>query len=1782
MLAQCEDALALVRAVGRPRLEELLPSARASSWVRAAAGMRAALAAREVRGRVRSASALWRLLRGGSPPPGATWGWLLAGRGLGHLVEGLEAGAVGEEVRLASWNARWLVSLDSTQVALKREAVRKWLDAGRVVLLQETHWNAVDALVWESRFPGARVVSSPAVAGPGGGRLGGVAIVVPHGYDLLGHRVLCDGYAVEATVSRGGTAQAVVSLYLPPGGGDSVRAVVGSVAAAVDGDPEGPGRFVGGDVNVDTESPRQGEEETVADLRQLLHRLGCACLPGPRATRRWRGGVSRIDIVAAPCGAAWRWKVTADWRLGLSDHAVLLASATTDAPVAARALNPAAFKAIPPEGLLELRGRFHGLMRLFRVPPGGVTPPAADGAGRPARVEELPCGHPARGALDEWGEGRASDDVVPEGPDSLVPRMGALARHGRAAMSAMIAGWWRKWRRKRRGRDAGQELASIARGEGSRRVAGPLADWLVAMGCDDLWLGPRDAAVWLERWRGEQSQGPMARLPAWQRGPAAGRPAASDAVRLGRRLFAKGQPLKGLRRESGVWEDDPAAMEAMLWDSRAEVWGTAPPVTPAARLVLDQYFASRSLSAPAVAAPRWNRIAKLVLAVGGSAPGLDGEPYEVYQCGVRFVVALLAQACYAAEGEGDLLDDILGPSVDLLVWIHKHPGAERVGEMRPLQLPTCFRRLFGTVVASEVGPLVEPLLCEDQAARAGGHCGPNITRAFRFLEGGSGGGAVGADDDLWRALVGPLAPVVESWEAGVPTAIGRGVLFSDQAQAFERIGLAWFREVLIRWGLPPRLVRSFMALVAGRSVRSVGAGGAGPVRTLHRSVGMGGTASPLGWTMGYDPIVEIVGRAAGVRRPTYVDDIVLLVRGARQAVRAFVALLVAGHAAGLLVKVHTCEWVRLEEPRGDELAALRRLPVSLESGDGFVDATGLTAAWLCAVLAAVGADAGRVSVQRRECRCTVKNALVPCRQDEPWGPALADTPIAGAVKLCWPCLGVTVASCGDAWGRGERAQLHAVAEGSWKRPRVKLHQRAGVIAACHASIGRRAAEWNMYCASLSLYPAHAVVPGGPLVKAMYADTRLAVLQDRGRWCPVWVLTGLGVALGVRGAPRCPVAVARAVGALAAARGDQWGPAPARREQAQWWARLLTWARSGTGGLGPGAWERLAKQREALRAAAQAMVWDRGAASRRVVATAAYAGIWAVVHGRAWARWLSERAASRAWAGDDGNGWRLLVDAGSFTVAFSLLKFLVNALPGEARWRGRDDRERYRTLCGDCGAPAQVQWASAGPDGPGRGWCRPCWASRDDRPAWALLPRARVHRALLPWWEAHGAAGRASDDDGAWGTRFAACPLCGRGEAGAGHLLHWCAAVALSWRAWAGDDAPHVAAALAARSGWERELVPFLHQVVFLHSSLYGAVQMDCEVAARRIVRGCRRTKGADAEGVEVESGGDSDDGDAGGDDGRPNGGCWAPATAAGCPRCAAAGAPGGGLECTSVGARRSGSRGGGELVRRPAAARGCVPGDAVAALVADSLPAGWLLPGAGWWPRPRRVAASEASCEWAVRVCEGCGANVARLVVRCALARGDEVTTSWNPSPASDDAAWPWEVTFDGGSREVGGRRIAGAGAALWAHHLGGGGPTLVCTSVVAIPWDATAQVAEAIGCCAALRLLRVRGSGARRARVVGDNLAVIRYCAGSSRLRAVPQQALLEAELGRTIQEGWTVDWQAVRRRLNTVADALATRGIGWADRLLAAGTRGIWVEDEEAGQGPSAPMRMDAWCQR
>ena len=126
----------------------------------------------------------------------------------------------------------------------------------------------------------------------------------------------------------------------------------------------------------------------------------------------------------------------------------------------------------------------------------------------------------------------------------------------------------------------------------------------------------------------------------------------------------------------------------------------------------------------------------LVLAQRGSSPGQDGIPYEVLGQGAHLITEILLQAFHAASSSPEELRAALGTALDLLIWIPKAEGDPSVLAQRPLQLPTCLRRLFGAALAEVSGPVLEPQLSPLQSAKRGGSCGPNIRALFEHLERG--------------------------------------------------------------------------------------------------------------------------------------------------------------------------------------------------------------------------------------------------------------------------------------------------------------------------------------------------------------------------------------------------------------------------------------------------------------------------------------------------------------------------------------------------------------------------------------------------------------------------------------------------------------------------------------------------------------------------------------------------------------------------------------------------------------------------------------------------------------------------------------------------------------------------------------------------------------------------------------------------------------------------------------------------------------------------------------
>ena len=81
------------------------------------------------------------------------------------------------------------------------------------------------------------------------------------------------------------------------------------------------------------------------------------------------------------------------------------------------------------------------------------------------------------------------------------------------------------------------------------------------------------------------------------------------------------------------------------------------------------------------------------------------------------MAALLAHGLWAADDGEYNICLVIGPSVELLMWIPEPGTVPGPNALRPLQLPTCMRRLYGAMVRSLVRPHVEPMSSEDNRQR---------------------------------------------------------------------------------------------------------------------------------------------------------------------------------------------------------------------------------------------------------------------------------------------------------------------------------------------------------------------------------------------------------------------------------------------------------------------------------------------------------------------------------------------------------------------------------------------------------------------------------------------------------------------------------------------------------------------------------------------------------------------------------------------------------------------------------------------------------------------------------------------------------------------------------------------------------------------------------------------------------------------------------------------------------------------------------------------------------
>ena len=1400
----------------------------------------------------------------------------------------------------------------------------------------------------------------------------------------------------------------------------------------------------------------------------------------------------------------------------------------------------------------------------------------------------------------EGGPHPRSDEPSAPGREDLDVR-----RHGWNPVRALfigpyinnaIKGWWRRNKSGTSDRCAvSEELRRIAGGGARVTVSAALKHWMAEHGDDSIALDPLQAARWLGCAEHARRCSRTAEAPLGSRGPAARRPSVAERYRVGRAVHKAFNRMQGLRGDDGHIVRDPAQVDQMLWDSRRGLWGSAPPVPGYADTILQTYFRDRAVELPDAPDPRPTDVAEKLLGAGGSAPGYDGIPYEAYHQGVELVTEALTLAVLAAHHDPAILDVMLGPNVDLLLWIPKKAGADRPDGQRPLQLPTCFRRLFGSVLTAMIAPAVEPKFSEWQASVKGGSCARNISSAFEHL--------AGYDEPvhaprgaLWRGVLGEATEGVEAACARADEPGLRrcpGVVLADQSKAFERLGMVWLRKVMDGWKFPRWVREAFDSLLKARGVRACIGGVLGCVRALARGLGMGNTPSPFLWCLAYDPIIFAVHEATGVRPPTYVDDLSALVWGPGQALAVEVFIMAAGLAAGLRVDAHTCTTFHASSGIGAAKAILGAMPVAVHAvgRDGGFRVTGVPGALTRTLLEAkLGAGwAAGCRIEHHPCRCIVKTQVIPGSRVEEWARALSESPFgANSAVDHGPYLGACLhCRAHGALGATEGGEWQAsAAEGArhatWTRATGMITRRATESDQAVGSHAQKASEWNVYAISTTYYPAQIAEPTSEHRGAIRRAAR--VMVGSGRAIPLEFLHAAGVLGGARGYPRCSDAAISAAGVIVEIGGGAWGPpclTPHVRKRIE---DLRAWA--AVPGDGPPEWPEWARgdQRVKDRVGELLRKWNAGNLGRAELARSGgdiYAALWRAGLGggggsRRTVSAMVDKARARRWFPTSGDEWGFARYASSFNAVFHVGKILCGGTAPGVALRARSARARFPRRCDACGDPRVAwSWVTGGPGLPGVAWCGGCLGGIEHLSPWAWV-LGETYAGDGDLGEAVRAAPRAPAcmAEGRWrGMRsfYGACPLCSMGEHGSEHLAIWCPAVAA---AWIRLGAAHGPSPLRALSG-DREAATcatrILHQASFIASSIHNKSAVEWREGADWIVRAvCAPDAAAEwnDDGLGTEAGSEAAPGgrvhfweDAAG------GGCWECDEWAGvcCPSSTRPGPPG---------------RDGGPPAapdRTVAAATGDVDdGQTIVTLCAAGVPAAWLAPGEHWWPPPRVVHPWEANAKWQVSGCGRCGRTRASLVAAAPIRRGDELRTHTGyPGQVRLPGEATLHLSMDGSAKG----RTAGAGAVLWAREDLGRWRR-VAEASIGIAGKTSPTCAEAWGLSAAADLLLAYGGTGRRVHVCGDCLMVVRFCAEQGRMRECGAQRIAERALARIAGAGWSCAWAVIPRKHNSAADSVAKRARrqaaamrGQAPRPHAHRARVKWLESDLAAP-PAQPQ--------
>ena len=582
-----------------------------------------------------------------------------------------------------------------------------------------------------------------------------------------------------------------------------------------------------------------------------------------------------------------------------------------------------------------------------------------------------------------------------------------------------------------------------------------------------------------------------------------------------------------LQDEHGQLTDDPAVKDDLYLKAR-KFWFDEPPVDQAKQDKLLEWYVHARCDHPPLAPelPKFRQVYRIVMRTPDSQPGDDGLPFAAWRLFASAIAVLIIALLKEIKNNGA---PRAPDRVVLIRWIPKKVWVSCPDGQRPLGLPKSIYRILDAVLLNYMQEVLAPCLHPSQVLLSG-NCEATTCaeKLQKYLDNASlepRGGTVkdnSASQDMvqWLLEQKPAAAQALQRLSKTDTDLRLAVM-ADLKQAFERISQQWIRKVLLAHRPPEWLTRALAFLSDGRTVRFILGGQLGPKREVKCGVDQGGNTSPFQFMIGIDPLIALIECLPGIDFSCGFMDDMAAAAPLLGAILFQVVLDVFKEAVPMTLTYHSC-WKSEDGQEGSSPSELvLRAKQEVTRGQFALRINGPQ---FCGDCRSDKLGEYLLDWKQAPCGCNSKLVMVPhraLRQDElacldgtPWG--------LNVVQSNAVYLGIVVTSW-EAWGIGDdsfcladEAVEHARARLNYVGPMAKAALRISQLAKTKVSPLQKGNAWNVYVITLFSYVAQLYLPTADVCSKM--DKHLWHYLGH-KWLGVGQVTCLRTLLGHSAAPQ---------------------------------------------------------------------------------------------------------------------------------------------------------------------------------------------------------------------------------------------------------------------------------------------------------------------------------------------------------------------------------------------------------------------------------------------------------------------------------------------------------------------------------------------------------------------------------------------------------------------------------------------------------------------------------------